>query len=298
MLGVKTKAELLLCRIGADRVKWYADNSELNGIKGAEIPDILLFGGLIVDHDTEQHIKSEVEEIKKRHAHPRAPIKWNMKDLRELYKKQDMLPLYEKLMSTSRQWRSEIFEALSSTNCVLLVACIEGYSSKRTVLKERKDELSRYIFTNGLMRFGLHVRDSKPDAAQVVLDWPDKGISQPFDSEYASAYSHGRTTDRHVTYQCGKLNGLHFADSVLFTNMPHNTMLQVADLIVGATREFIECCIGKKPGGQGLDCLKLVRTQIRGAPDNVVGRGLVVPSGNTQFLGAVRKGVKGLLYAA
>lgn len=283
------------CGNGCYRLKWYADNSELNGIKGAEIPDILLFGGLIVDQDTEQAIKSKVEKIKKHYGHPRAPVKWNMKDLRDLYKREGMLPLYEQLMKGSREWRKEIFECLSITECALLVACIECYSCRRKVLKERKDELTRYIFTNGLMRFGLHVRDLKPGVAQIILDWPDKGIARPFDSEYSSAYSRGKTIDNAVGYQCGKLSSLNFVDSVLFTNMLHSTMLQVADLIVGATREFIECCIGKKYGGQGLDCLKLIRGQFRGAPENIIGRGIVVPSGNSEFLAAVKKGVKCLL---
>jgi len=279
-------------------MKWYADNSELNGIKEAEIPDILLFGGLILSPETEQSIRTQVEAIKLRHAGlARAPIKWNLKDLRELYKSQNKLEIYNRLMQTSREWRAEIFAVLAASDCVLLVACIEGYSSKRTVLKERKDELTRFIFTNGLMRYGLHVRDAKPPLAQVILDWPDKGNSKPFDSEYAYAYSRGKTADKSVTYQCGKLSNLSFADSVMFTNMHHSTLLQVADLVVGATREFLECCLEKKSGGQGIDCLKVAQSRFRGAPSQIVGRGIVVPSGNSSLLSRTKKGVKELLNA-
>lgn len=279
-------------------VKWYADNSELNGIKDADIPDILLFGGVIIEADAEAGLQSAVEKIKKRLGHPRAPVKWNMKDLRDLYKKQEQVALYEKLLASSREWRAELFNALAAADCTLLVACIEGYSQKRDILKRRKEDLTRYIFTNGLMRFGLHVRDAQPSQAQVVLDWPDKGISKPFDSEYAYAYRRGKTSDGNVTYQCGRLSELGFSDSVMFTNMRHCQMLQIADLVVGASREFLECCLGKKQGGQGLDCLKTVRDKFRGAPGNVVGRGLVVPSGNTEFLSRVRRGVKEALYGA
>lgn len=279
-------------------MKWYADNSELNGIKDAEIPDILLFGGIIIGADAEANLQSKVERIKKRHGHPRAPVKWNMKDLKELYKNQKQVALYEKLIASSREWRAEMFSALASADCTLLVACIEGYSQKRDVLKQRKEDLTRYIFTNGLMRFGLHVRDAKPSQAQVVLDWPDKGISKPFDSEYSYAYGRGKTSDGNVTYKCGRLGSLGFSDSVMFTNMPHCHMLQIADLVVGASREFLECCLGKKQGGQGLDCLKTVRDKFRGAPGNIVGRGLVVPSGNAEFLSSVQRGVREALYGA
>lgn len=280
-------------------MKWYADNSELSGIKGAEIPDILLFGGLIVSPETENYVKAEVEKIKRRYSgHARAPVKWNLKDLRELYKTQAKELLYDRLMKTSRNWREEIFRCLADCHAVLLVACIEGYSSRRAVLKERKEELTRFIFTNALMRYGLHVRDEKPDVAYVVLDWPDKGISKPFDSEYAYAYRRGKTADGRITYQCGKLSSLGFSDSVLFTNMHHSTLLQVADLVVGATREFLECCLEKRKAGVGLDCIKLVREKFRGAPNQIVGRGLVIPSGNATLLARAKRGVRELLYAS
>ena len=52
-------------------MKWYADNSELNGIKYAEIPDILLFGGVIVGADAEAYLQSEIEKIKKADSTPK-----------------------------------------------------------------------------------------------------------------------------------------------------------------------------------------------------------------------------------
>jgi hypothetical protein len=279
-------------------VKWYADNSELHGIKNAEIPDILLFGGLVVSPADEHHIRTKVEAIKQRHTgYSRSPFKWNQKDLKELYKSQGKTEIYESLMRTSKEWRREVFSCLAETNCAILISCIESYSADRKVLKEKKEELSRFIFTNGLMRFGLHVRDAKPSSAQVVLDWPDKGNPKPFDSEYAWAFSRGRTADGSVTYQCGKLCDLAFADSVLFTSMHHSTLLQVADLVVGATREFLECCLEKKKSGQGIDCLRLAKGKFRGAPDNIVGRGIVVPSRNGDLLSRARKGVREILNA-
>ena len=279
-------------------MKWYADNSELHGTKKAEIPDILLFGGVVVSPEAEDHIRTCVESIKRRHTgDSRSPFKWNLKDLRDLYKAQGKMKIYESLMRTSKEWRKEVFSCLAETDCAIIISCIEGYSADRKVLKDKKEELSRIIFANGLMRFGLHVRDEKPPSAQVVLDWPDKGNAKPFDSEYAWAFSRGRTADGNVTYQCGKLSNLGFADSVLFTSMNHSTLLQVADVVVGATREFLECCLQKKDSGQGVDCLRLAKDNFRGAPDNIVGRGIVVPSGNVDLLSRVRKGVREILNA-
>lgn len=279
-------------------MRWYADNSELNGIKDADIPDILLFGGVIIEQEAELQLCKHIDEIKARCGFPRAPIKWNMKDLKAVYKRYDRTDAYQSLLASSREWRRELFEAIAAVDCTILVACIEGYSSKRAILKERKNDLTRYVFSDALMRYGLHVRDKKPGMAHVVLDWPDKGISEPFDLEYACAFGQGQTSEGNVTYRCGKLSGLSFADSVVFTNMLHCQMLQVADFVVGATREFLECCMGKKEGGQGVDCLRIVRDKFRGAPANIVGWGLIVPTGNQNLRSNVGRGIRDILYSA
>jgi len=35
-------------------MRWYGDNSELNGIWKAEIPDVLLFGGIAIEDSDAQ----------------------------------------------------------------------------------------------------------------------------------------------------------------------------------------------------------------------------------------------------
>lgn len=178
-------------------MKWWADNSELHGIKEAEIPDILMFGGIIANEDAELELCKAVEAIKERYTnHARAPIKWNVRDLKDFYEKQKRDDLYRKLIESVRDWRMEIFQVIARVECTLIVACIECYSKKRDVLKQKKADLVRYIFSNGLMRFGLHVRETAPSYAQVVLDWPDKSDSKPFDEEYACAYSSGESLDK------------------------------------------------------------------------------------------------------
>lgn len=277
-------------------MRWYADNSELNGIKEAEIPDILLFGGVIIGRDAEARLRSKVEKVKERYGQLRTPVKWNIKDLKKYYDQQGQEPLFNKILESSRAWRAELFNCLAGEDCKLLVACIEGYSQKRKVLKQLKEDLSRYIFTNGLMRFGLYIKEAKPKYAEVVLDWPDKGLSKPFDTEYAHAYAYGKTSDGKPPYFCGPLGSLGFADSVMFTNMMHCQMLQMADLVVGATREFLECCLGKKEETQGLDCLRSVRGKFLGAPKKIVGQGLVVSKENRELQRRVERGVEELLY--
>lgn len=279
-------------------MKWFADNSELNGIKEADIPDILIFGGMAVPVASEKSLRSRVEEIKAQYAHPRAPIKWNMRDLKSLYKKQKMEEMYTSLLTSSREWRGEIFSALAESDVTLILACIESYSANRDKIKVNKEQLTRHSFSNGLMRFGLHVQETPSDFALVILDWPDGGNSQPFDSEYSAAFNSGKTRCGDIKYQCGPLSKLNFIDSAVYANMHHSTLLQVADLIVGATREVIECCLGKKDGGQGVDCVRIVKDKFRGAPNNVVGRGISISTGNKEFLRSVSDGLKKFVYVS
>ncbi|WXG52740.1 MAG: hypothetical protein RNU03_18665 [Candidatus Sedimenticola sp. (ex Thyasira tokunagai)] len=161
-------------------MRWYADNSELNGLRGTTIPDILLFGGVAVPPDQEAGLRDAIESVKAKYAHKRAPVKWNFKDLKALYKKQGMDSLYDDLLKSSKEWRMEIAHATSSFGFKIIVAVVESHSIVRKTIKGYKPDLTRYSFSNGLMRYALHVEESKPDRAQVILDWPDKGDSKPF----------------------------------------------------------------------------------------------------------------------
>ena len=276
-------------------MRWYADNSELNGIKLAEIPDILIFGGIAVSPEHEMKLRNCIEDQKRKYSHYRAPIKWNFKDLEKLYKKQNKLNMYNELLPHSKEWRKDIFREANKQEFKIIISVIESASVKRKLLKRFKPTLSRFCFSNGLMRYGLHVQDEKPDRSQVILDWPDGGDSKPFDSEYASAYLFGESRDHGIKYRCGKLCELNFLDSIVYTNMHHSTLLQFSDLIVGATREFVECSLGKKSSGFGVDMLKHVIEHLRGYKNQIYGRGLSVSSKDRAFHRAIKKGIKDLL---
>jgi hypothetical protein len=279
-------------------MKWFADNSELHGTKDSVIPDILIFGGLIIEPTQETSLKKSVEQIKKKYCgYDRAPIKWNMRDLENLYKSQNMEDLYRDLFAKSQDWRMEIFDQIANTECSVLVSCLEGYSADRAVLKDKKDDLTGMVFSNALMRYALHVQEKKPQSAGIVLDWPDKGKPATFDREYASAYSRGHTADKSVKYTSGALESLNFSDSAYYANMNHSTMLQIADLVVGATREFLDHCIKDKKATQGVTCTKQIASRFRGAPAKIFGRGIIVPSGNDQLSTRVKNGIKSHLCA-
>lgn len=273
-------------------MRWYVDNSELNGMKEAEIPDILMFGGIVVGTECERDLRTAVESVKARYASSRAPVKWNFKDLKPMYQRQGKEDMYQELLMISKNWRQEIFESIKKIDFTIIVACVESNSAKKEVIKNIKTDLTQYAFSNGLMRYALHVAEKKPQRAEVVLDWPDRGDPKPFDVEYASAYKTGKTADASVNYHSGSLEKLAFSDHVVYANMKHSTLLQLADLVVGATRELIECSVGKAGPGMGIDVLKLVVNRFRGFPDKIMGYGISVASNSSEFKDIIREGIK------
>lgn len=263
-------------------MKWYGDNSELYGMDEAKIPDILIFGGIMVSPEAEKKIHATVEGIKLYYGCLRYPIKWNFKDLKKLYKKKGKMKAYDILLNNSKEWREKVFDCLADTDCKLVVSVLETHSKRREMVKAKKDELCGYCFCDGLQRFAMEVKALSPGWATVILDWPDKSKSYPFDREYAFAYARGTNTAG-KEYYSGMLSRLGFSDSVLFTNMEYSTLLQVADLVTGMTREMVECAIGKKDDGFGVDMFKKVKNRFRGAPKQIIGRGISVHSERTDL---------------
>jgi hypothetical protein len=109
-------------------IRWHADNSELRGIKEAEIPDVLLFGGISASHDTEQKLRVTIDEVKARYGTPRAVIKWNFLDLRKLYEDQGKQADFRVLLESSSRWRRDIFEAIRESDFTIVMSVLESHS--------------------------------------------------------------------------------------------------------------------------------------------------------------------------
>ena len=258
-------------------IRWYADNSYIHGIWGAEIEDILMFGGIALDNGAKQAISAIMENVKKPYKQEADfPIKWNIRDLKEYYEKGGLAKLHQILLAESKEWRSQVFGAAAEIEFTIIIAVIKAYSQKRETIIETKKRLTRYVFSDALMRVGHHVKEVNASAVELVLDWPE--ANQPrhiFDEEYQSALIYGVTCEKQE-YHCGVLKELGFSDSIYFTSMKACSVLQFCDLVVGATREFIDLALEKDKETFGFDLLRGLNMKFRGAPKNVVGRGLSI----------------------
>jgi hypothetical protein len=271
-------------------IRWFADNSYIHGIWGAEIEDILVFGGIAVDRDAEQAISAIVENVKKPYKQEADfPVKWNMKDLKKFYEKQELTDLYKVLLDDSKEWRSQIFKEAASIEFTIIIALIKAHSTRRRVIKRNRERLTRYVFSDALMRVGLHVKDMEGCYVEVILDWPENNqLRHIFDEEYQSALLNGVTCEGQE-YLCKALKGLGFSDSVLFTSMKASPVLQFCDLIVGATKELVNLALEKEKDPFGFECMRELNMKFRGAPGNVVGRGLIIAPTSGEFIEKVRQ---------
>lgn len=271
-------------------MRWYADNSYLPGIWGAPIEDMLIIGGISVDKDAERSISRIIEDVKSNYrTEADFPIKWNLKDLKNNYWKHGQEELYRLLLRESKQWRRRIFRETKDIDFTIIVAVIKAHSWRRRILLETRQKLTRYVFSDALMRLGYHAKERDPDCVEIILDWPDK--KQPrsiFDEEYKTARLLGKTCENR-DYHCGSLKELRFSESVLFTSMKECPLLQFSDLVVGAVGDFLDIALEKKQEAFGFEMLKELNMKIRGAPDRVIGRGLIIAPTTGGLIDRVRQ---------
>jgi len=252
-------------------LKWYADNSEMSTEKGK--PNVLVFGGVIVDNKSEKQIECLLRDIKGKYTYPTLPVKWNFKDLECVYKEWDRQSDYEVLKQKSYEWRTEIFERSLEIDYKIVLACTERYPSN-IPLKQIKEQLTEITFAQSLMRIGLFVRDLPfKDNFEIILDWPDSSNPKPFNREYFRAYNLGISSSG-VEYHSGPLMNLGFNDSLYFAKSTHSGVLQFADLIIGAAKDFVLKSIQNTEHSLGYDLTVKVLSKYRGYPGRIIDYGL------------------------
>ena len=209
-------------------------------------------------------------------------MKWNFKDAHRFYQKSEASQkILESMHQNVSNWRSEIFDVLAESEVQILIAAIETYSSDREKVIAVRNDCAKRAFANGLMRYAMHVKE-QPEPADVVIDWPAGDDRSPFNDEYQSAFLSGRNTDGQA-YISGPMHKTAMADSVFFSSTRYSCMLQIADLVVGANRDFLKACLLEKDYGPGFAMVKKIRHRYRGAPHHISSRGLNVSTGNGAF---------------
>jgi hypothetical protein len=271
-------------------MRWYADNSELNGIWNAKIPDVLMFGGIAIEDSSARKLIRKIRAVKKQYSEFGAfPIKWNFMDVQRWFDKRNASATFAELKRRSREWRRSIIEASLDIDFTIVVACVKHHSVRHQVIRRTRTAVAQFAFADALQRVGLLAKEIKPSGFTVVLDWPDAGKADVYADEYRSALWKGACHQSgNVFYHCGALHKLGFEEQLLFTHMADCPLLQFSDLVMGAAREFVDYALGKKRR----DCLGVEMTEklipkFRGYPRRIVGRGISVASSDAKFRNAL-----------
>jgi hypothetical protein len=276
------------------------DNSELEGIWGAEAPDVLVIGGYAIPRDKVQVLLKKVQEIKLKYGlDPHCPVKWNVRDLDRALVAHGLSNQKEILLAQSNALRTDLLDALTENGGTILVSAIQAYSNKKQVLGKTKEDLVSYSFGNLLMRAGLFCKEKAGGRrVDTLLDWPEGNRRTPFAAEYHTGWRHGRSGSEvtGVKYQCGPLADLTFAPGPVFGGTDFEPRLQLADLVVGAAREFINFALGKaKEDAFGVQCFKSLVPHLYQTPEGqILGKGVTVSPTREELSTAVLAGLKTL----
>jgi len=282
-------------------MQWYGDNSELNGIWNADLPDILLFGGIAIRKDAIPQLQQVITRNKRRYSEdPHFPIKYNFRDLSKWYKQQNLIKLYQRLLEDSRSWRKRMVEESLECDYKIIIACVNIFGKSADRIRQNKEMVTRFCFSNALMRVALLAGEYNTSTCDVILDWPEGNIHAPYTEEYRSAYVAGCCElFPQIPYYAGPLKELGFSESPFFTRMEDSSLLQFSDLVIGSTREFIDFCFDKKSEQAfGVQLTKSLVPKFRGYPHRIIGRGISVAPPDGLFRERLLQGMLKLRYGS
>jgi hypothetical protein len=276
------------------------DNSELNGIWGSDAPDVLVISGYAVPRDNVMRLLKKVQEVKAhRGLSAHCPVKWNIRDLDRALAAHDLSSQKDILIGQSNILRTELLNELTAAGATIFASAIRAYSNKKQVLGKTREDLIGFSFGNLLMRVGLFCKEAaKGRRVDILLDWPERNDRGPFVAEYYSGWRHGRSgpEGKSVPYHCGALSDIAFTPTPTFAGTEFEPRLQLADLVVGATREFISFSLGKiKEDAFGVQRFKSLLPHFYQTSDwQILGRGVTISPTDSDFSAAVLSGLKKL----
>jgi len=268
--------------------KWYADDTSLKKNHTDSKRPVFLFGGILISREDEIELSNIMKSVKKAYTGPDMPLKYNLKDLKDVYDRFEKQKEYEKLLEESNIWRKRIIQESLNFDYKIFISCIENFQADKKEQKTIKQDLSSYLFSNALMRVGLYVDDNELEYTQVILDWPEGNFSKPFDKEYFYAYNKGKNSDGQA-YYCRPLSKIGFDQTLYFARCNHSNLLQLTDIILGATRDWIETELQEREYSIGKELSKLFLPKFYGYPSNILGRGINISANNSTLKNQLKK---------
>jgi hypothetical protein len=221
---------------------YYADETEhAKGIKflGFHSHDkIFVFGGFSIPYSNICILKSKIIKLKEKYRIPaQLPIKWNFRDnsMQRAYLKTLEKDQYDALVKNSESIREEALQIISQDELDIQVIVCCTY--KDLVAKGSRDFFLE-CFANYLQRVGLDLQYGIAEDVQVVIDTPTENRQSEMFNMFSEAYYNG-VDDRGNKYFSGPLKKYDVYPTLLAGSDLNSDELQIADMLVGATKDFL-----------------------------------------------------------
>lgn len=267
------KKELFLSNNNLVKTSLYLDYSEW-AIKNSDIPDGIVFAGIIIDNLALVNLFNEISRIKEQirspfNNVPNLPLKWCFGDLKRYYEENNQTDLYNILHNNRISWLAQISDILQNIPFKFIISIIKCHAKHKDALKKTKDMVIQFAFSNCLMKFGLYIKQNNLDLAEVVVDWPQRGNKKIYEEEYRTGFYYGKSADYGIRYKCGPLKGLGFSESLFFSSMTECSVLQITDIIAGAFKDILKEGLSGKDARIGSEFIKNIKSKLHGAPNNL-----------------------------
>lgn len=214
---------------------FFIDDSEFpTTIRTKEYMTFVLAGYLIAS-DSVPALQRRITDIKESYGIPsHLPVKWNLKDLKEVYEQEGGSALFDKIMNCSDQLRADVARTLGEFEHRIIASAITRFGRDT-----RREQVYRWVLANLLQRLGMlaNYLGGTPPRVVCVMDFPGFEPKQLSD-EYRVGYIDGEDTDGNK-YIAGPLKDCGLAEGLLFTSATHFGLLQPADIIAGITKDFL-----------------------------------------------------------
>lgn len=249
---------------------FFIDNSEFKrNIFGTNF-DYFVMGGFLCSSEDAKTLEKEIKEIKNKFGlSEEMPIKWNIRDLEKEYKRLNQLKFNE-LLKKSDEIRLLLINSISKTDSEIIMSATRAYN------REWRKDACHWAFENILQRLGLilQVQDNHQNIypkISVYMDWPDSNDKSFFDT-YSNAYY-----NKEPRFLSGPLKDLGINVNLGVGSTIHSPHLQIADICVGITKDFIKWCYeGKNTHRVQKFFLPLLPKFRKNKDGKILGYGLIV----------------------
>jgi len=237
---------LVSMQIGRSSKSFYLDDNQFSFTENLRSREVYIIGGFSVGFDKEEReLEQQITAVKQKFGLEKGhPVKWNLRDLKKHYDEKGEDELFRNLMDRSDEIRSDLLGILSKEDLG-----ISAFVSAIVRLKRRDKPGISYqrCLTNLLQRLAMNV-DSTDQYHSVFLDF-FKEDSSEIAACYSNGFHFGRDPEGN-SYMAGSLAEKGFSQCLYFGKTIYNPFLQLADLVTGCSKDFIECCLRKKEFGR------------------------------------------------